>query len=854
MLTNNNLYSSAHCPAHNVKPANVTVADFKAAFAAKLEATCGKSLSSSSDWEKFETLALLTKEMISKNLIATEQQQANTDLKQVYYLSIEFLLGRLLENNLVNLGIRATCAEALSQLGIEIDTLLRKEEDAGLGNGGLGRLAACYLDSMAALGLAGHGCGLRYRYGLFEQRIIDGYQHEYPDNWLKDRAYVWEYRRPDEKLAVRYGGTIRVQTNGKTRFIHENYEQIIAVPYDVPIVGYQNQIINTLRLWSAEIDISGHTCSRHGADCNNVIDYKHGVESLTDLLYPDDTYEAGKRLRLKQQYFLVSASLQSIMRRFSLHHDAISELPAKVAIHINDTHPSLAVPELMRILLDEYGLGWDEAWNITVATLSYTNHTILPEALEKWPAAMLEQLLPRIYMIIHEINERTCRALWGKYPSDWDRIRSMSIIADGQVHMAHLAIAGSHSVNGVARIHTEILKKSVMSNFYTYTPDKFTNVTNGITHRRWLLTANPRLADLISDAIGADWIESPGTLAKLAQFAHDPGLLEKLSRVKTHNKLQLAKYIKANNNIVVDINSIFDSHIKRIHAYKRQCLNILHIMDLYNRLRENPTLDIAPRTFIFAGKAAPGYYKAKKTIKLINTLADKINNDKSISDRLKVVFLENYNVSHAELIIPASDVSEQISTASREASGTGNMKFMMNGAVTIGTLDGANIEIRNAAGADNIFAFGLSADEVLAYYRDGGYNPWDLYHSDPRIKTVTDQLINGFFPVGPDEFRTHYDALLYHGDEYFLLKDFAAYIDAQNRLAATYRDNQRWQRMCLMNIAYSGWFSSDRTFLEYATGIWQQVEPIPFWNQGQLEDYEQLVPPDQHTGSVELLL
>ncbi|WP_414714923.1 glycogen/starch/alpha-glucan phosphorylase [Sporomusa sp.] len=832
----------------------MSVPEFRDAFVAVFEATHGKSLSNSSDLEKFEALASLTRELISKNLIETHKQRVKDDPKQVYYLSIEFLLGRLMENNLVNLGIRDTCAEALSQLGIELGGLLDKEEDAGLGNGGLGRLAACYLDSMAAMSLAGHGYGLRYRYGLFEQKIIDGYQHEYPDNWLKNRAYVWEYRRPEEKLAIRYGGTIRVQTNGKTRFIHENYERIIAVPYDVPIVGYKNEIINTLRLWSAEVDVSSHTCCRHGVDCNSVIDYKHGVESLTDLLYPDDTHYEGKLLRLKQQYFLVSASLQSIVRNFRLHHDAISELPDKVAIHINDTHPALAVPELMRILIDDCGLGWDEAWSITVHTMSYTNHTVLPEALEKWPVNMIEHLLPRIHMIIHEINERTCHELWNKYPGDWDRIRSMAIIADDQVHMAHLAIAGSHSVNGVAEIHTEILKKSVMSNFYTHTPDKFTNVTNGITHRRWLLTANPMLADLISDAIGPDWVEYPCDLAKLAPLTNDTGFLERLANVKIHNKLKLAKYIKAKYNIVVDANSIFDSHIKRIHAYKRQCLNVMHIMDLYNRLRENPALDTAPRTFIFGGKAAPGYYKAKKTIKLINTLADKINNDKSIRDKIKVVFLENYNVSHAELIIPASDVSEQISTASREASGTGNMKFMMNGAVTIGTLDGANIEIRNAAGADNIFVFGLSADEVLGYYRYGGYNPWNLYNSDPRIKTVIEQLVNGFFPVGADEFRTHYDAFLHHGDEYFLLKDFASYVDAQSHLADTYRDNHRWQQMCLMNIAYSGWFSSDRTFSEYATGIWQMDQPIPIWCHCQPEDYERVVPPAQRTMYVDLLM
>lgn len=828
---------------HYTSPSkSLTVSELRDAFIAALQSLHGKTLNCASKQEKFEALVWLTKSIISKNLIETQKQQTKDDPKQVYYLSIEFLLGRLLENNLVNLGIREICVEALSELGIELDSLLDQEEDAGLGNGGLGRLAACYLDSMASMGLAGHGCGLRYRYGLFEQKIKNGYQYEYPDNWLKNQSYVWEYRRPEEKIAVRFGGTVRTQTNGKIRFIHENYENVMAVPYDVPIIGYKNQLVNTLRLWSAEVDVDQYTCGAHGVECNSVIDYKHAVESLTDILYPDDSHYEGKILRLKQQYFLVSASLQSIIRNFRMQHDVLQELPDKIAIHINDTHPSLAVPELMRILIDDCCLGWDEAWSLTVRTLSYTNHTILPEALEKWPANMLERLLPRIYMIIHEINERYCRELWNSYPGDWDRIRSMAIMADGQVHMAHLAIAGSHTVNGVAEIHTDILKKTVMHNFYIHTPDKFTNVTNGITQRRWLLTSNPNLAALITDAIGSNWIEYPCDLAKLASLSEDTAFLENLASVKLHNKLELARYIKEKHGIIVDVHSIFDSHIKRIHAYKRQCLNVMHIMHLYHCLRENPQLDIPPRTFIFGGKAAPGYYQAKKTIKLINTLADKINNDPTIHNKLKVLFLENYNVSHAELIIPASDVSEQISTASREASGTGNMKFMMNGALTIGTLDGANIEIRNAVGADNIFVFGLSAEEVIAYYRHGGYNPWDIYHSDLRVKTIVDQLINGFFPVDPDEFRSHYDALLRHGDEYFLLKDFASYVAAQHQLADAYCNQNRWRAMSLLNIAHSGWFSGDRTFSEYAAKIWTMDQPIPLWCQCLPEDYARVNP------------
>ncbi|WP_371372313.1 glycogen/starch/alpha-glucan phosphorylase [Sporomusa aerivorans] len=830
MLTKTTFFQPKRLPPVSCpNPASITVPEFRDTFIQTLETLYGKPLSEASNREKYEALAVLTRRFISQNLIETRKRQNSEDTKQVFYFSIEFLLGRLLENNLVSLGLRDTCAEALSQLGLELGVLIDQEEDAGLGNGGLGRLAACYLDSMAAMDLPGHGCGLRYRYGLFEQRIIDGNQYEYPDNWLKDRFYVWEYRRPEEKQLVCFGGNVRIQTNGKTRFIHENYERILAVPYDVPIVGYNNATVNTLRLWSAEIETANHTCGLYGSDCNNVIDYKHSVESLTDILYPDDTHLQGKMLRLKQQYFLVSASLQNIIQSFRLHHYDLSILPDKVAIHINDTHPALAVPELMRILMDDCGLGWDEAWTLTVKTLSYTNHTVLPEALEKWPVTMLEQLLPRIYMIIAEINERYCRELWNAFPGDWDRIHSMAIIADNQVHMAHLAIAGSHSVNGVASIHTEILRKTVMNKFYTYTPDKFSNVTNGVTHRRWLLTANPLLAGLITDAIGPEWIEYPCHLTELTAFKNDAGFLARLSDVKATNKLRLANYIKAKYNVVVDVSSIFDSHIKRIHAYKRQCLNVLHIMHLYNLLQEDPQADMPPRTFIFAGKAAPGYYKAKKTIKLINMLADKINNDKRINQRIKVLFLENYNVSHAELIVPASDVSEQISTASFEASGTGNMKFMINGAITLGTLDGANIEIQGAAGPDNIFMFGLTADEVLNYYRHGGYNPWDIYHSDARVRTILDNLINGFFPVGPDEFRTHYDAFLYHGDHYFLLKDFAAYVEAQRRLAGSYRQQDNWQKMCLMNIAHSGWFSSDRTFAEYAAEIWELDKPVPLW-------------------------
>lgn len=804
----------------SLSPDSLSASALRDAFIARVQALYGKSLAETTDREKLMAIAAITRELISQNWLATKRQRAASDPKQVYYLSIEFLPGRLLESNLVNLGIKETLAQALDEVGVALAPLLAAEEDAGLGNGGLGRLAACYLDSMAALGLAGHGCGLRYRYGLFEQRILDGYQREYPDNWLRDQTYLWEYRRPAESVTVRFGGTVRVEANGRTVFIHENFESVAAVPYDVPIPGYHNSIVNTLRLWSAEADLSHCACSQPARDCHQVIAHMHECEALTDLLYPDDSRYEGKRLRLKQEYLLVSASVQSIVRQFRQNHSRLQQLPDKVAIHINDTHPALAVPELMRILLDEAGLDWDEAWDITVRTLSYTNHTVLPEALEKWPASLLKELLPRIYMLIEEIHERHCRELWHSRPDDWERIHHMSILADGQVHMAHLAIVGSHSVNGVAKIHTDILTSSVMRRFYEHTPDKFTNITNGITHRRWLLAANPRLADLITQTIGPDWVTDPCQLSRLAARQQDAPLLETLAKIKQHNKRRLADHIQTHYGITLDPDSMFDVHVKRIHAYKRQLLNALHIMLLYNRLRENPQLDLPPRTFLFAGKAAPGYYQAKAVIKLITALADKINNDSTLSGRLKVLFLENYNVSLAELIMPAADVSEQIATASREASGTGNMKFMMNGALTVGTLDGANIEIREAAGPDNFFAFGLTAPQVLSYYQHGGYNPWEVYHSEPQVKEIVDQLVNGFLPVPTDTLRPLYDALLYQGDEYFVLKDLASYSEAQNRVATAYTDPHHWQTMCLMNIAHSGQFASDRTFAEYATRIW----------------------------------
>lgn len=799
---------------------------FKEDFIKKLQTMHGKSLDEATVNDKYTALGSVIRDYISKNWIQTNKQYSEKSAKQIYYFSIEFLLGKLLGMNMLNLGVKDIWQEALSELGISLEELENEEPDAGLGNGGLGRLAACFLDSMAALDLPGHGCGIRYKYGLFEQKIVNNYQVELPDNWLKD-GYIWEYRKQDKAVEVRFGGTItRVdQPNGRLLFINEDYEAVLAVPYDIPIIGYKNNTVNTLRLWSAEptkadFDLS----SFNRGDYLKAVDYKHSVERISKILYPDDTYYEGRLLRLKQQYFFVSAGLQSILRRYKRKNRHFADLPDKVAIHINDTHPALAIPELMRLLMDEEGLGWEAAWNLTVNTISYTNHTIMPEALETWPVEMFKTLLPRIYMIICEINERLCKDVWNKHPGDWGMIREMSIIVDEKIFMARLAVVGSYSVNGVAQIHTDILKKHTLGHFHNYFPHKFNNKTNGITHRRWLLKANPQLARLITSSIWQSWVKHPGDLVNLLRYAEDSGFQEKFADIKRLNKAILAKHIKEKYNINVSLDSIFDVQIKRIHAYKRQIMNAFHIMDLYNRLRDNPDLDIVPRTYIFAGKAAPGYYIAKQTIKLINTLASIINNDKTIKEKLKVVFLENYSVSLAEMIFPAADVSEQISTASKEASGTGNMKFMINGAVTIGTLDGANIEIKNAVGEDNIIIFGLTAAQVLDYYHSGGYNVWDLYHSDLRIKTVLEQLVNGFFPDEREEFRPIYDYLLHNNDEFFVLKDFASYADAQVRLENKYKEQKLWLKMGISNIAHSGIFSSDRTISEYAIGIWN-VKP-----------------------------
>ena len=674
---------------------------------------------------------------------------------------------------------------------------------------------------MASLNIPGNGCGIRYKYGFFEQKIIDGKQVEVSDDWLRE-GNVWEKRKPEKAEVVKFGGEVNVnQVDGKLIFNHVNFEPVLAVPYDTPIIGYKNEVVNTLRLWSAEaVSKDFDFSSFNRGDFLQAIKYKNSVESISQVLYPEDSFYEGKILRLKQQYFFVSAGVKSIIKHYKKHGKDIRFLNEKVAIHINDTHPTLAIPELMRILVDEEGLDWDNAWRITTNTISYTNHTILAEALEKWPVDMFKSLLPRIYMIIEEINKRYCEELWNKYVGQWGKISRMAIIGDGYVRMANLAIVGSHSVNGVAKLHTEILKKKEMSDFYYLYPSKFNNKTNGITHRRWLIRSNPDLTKLLLDTIGDSFIKHPTDLENFKNYLNDRSVLKRLGEIKKGNKDKLAKEIYKSKGIVIDTNSIFDVQIKRIHAYKRQTLNCLRIMDLYNKLIDNPNLDIIPRTFIFAGKAAPGYYLAKNTIELICRVAETVNNDPRVNEKIKVVMLENYQVSLAEKIIPATDLSEQISTTTKEASGTSNMKFMMNGAITIATLDGANIEIKDEVGEDNIVIFGLNAEEVLNYHKNGGYSSWDICNKDPRLQRVTNDLINGKYCRDKDRFRSIYENLLTYNDEFFVLKDFDSYLNAQERVNKLYIDKEKWQRMCGINIAHSGIFSSDRTIKEYATGIW----------------------------------
>ncbi|MBP2651605.1 MAG: maltodextrin phosphorylase [Firmicutes bacterium] len=783
---------------------------FKQAFIARLESMHGKTVEEASAYDKYTALGSLLRDRIGKTWVETNRQYDQSKEKQVYYFSIEFLLGRLLDTNLENSGVKAIWVKGLEELGVNYDELIDQEHDAGLGNGGLGRLAACFLDSFSALKMPGHGCGIRYKYGLFTQKIVDGDQIEYADNWLKN-GNIWEFKKIDKAVKVQFGDSLGT---------------ILAVPYDIPIIGFDNEVVNTLRLWSAEaLDSEFDYNTFNQGNYAKAVEYKYSVEAISEILYPDDSHYEGRLLRLKQQYFFVSAGLKSIIRYLKKNHPTIRVLPEKVAIHINDTHPALAVPELMRILIDEEGLEWEEAWEITVKTISYTNHTIMPEALEKWPVDIFRSLLPRIYDIIHEINERFCQALWQHYPGEWSYIAAMAIIADNYIRMANLAVVGSHSVNGVAELHTAILKKDIMRPFYQLMPEKFNNKTNGITHRRWLLHANPELAALISKTIGSGWVKNATELNKLIAHVKDADFRAELAAVKLQKKKALAKFITDKYGETIDEKSIFDIQVKRIHAYKRQLLNALGIMDLYNRLKENPALDIVPRTFIFAGKAAPGYLLAKKVVKLISILANVINNDPVINNKLKVIFIENYGVSLAELIIPAADVSEQISTASKEASGTGNMKFMMNGAVTLGTLDGANVEIQKAVGANNIVIFGLSADEVIQKYTDENYNSRAYYSNNSHIQKLVDQLIDGTLPGTSQDLQPLYNHLVYGNGEFFELVDLQSYIEAQTKIDNLFRHDDIWWEIVVNNIAHSGIFSSDNTINEYANEIWH-IRPL----------------------------
>lgn len=786
--------------------------DFKNTFLKRLEMVCGKSFLESSERDHYQTLGSMIREYVSNDWIKTNERYLSSKGKQVYYLSIEYLLGKLLRQNLINLGIEEIVQEGLQELGIELSELEELEADAGLGNGGLGRLAACFLDSLASLNLPGHGHGIRYKHGLFEQKIVDGYQVELPEQWLRG-GNVWEVRKADLAVKIPFWGKVESRNeNGRLTFHHLNAETVTAVPHDMPVIGFKTDTVNTLRLWNAEP-------SQFPLN-TDILKYKRETELVSEFLYPDDTHDEGKILRLKQQYFLVSAALQSIIKGYRKQHSNLNGLHHHICIHINDTHPVLAIPELMRILMDEEGIEWDQAWHITTNTISYTNHTTLTEALEKWPIRIFQPLLPRIYMIVEEINERFCRMLWEQTPGDWDRIAGLAIIADHYIKMAHLAIVGSFSVNGVAKLHTEILKEREMRPFYQLYPEKFNNKTNGIAHRRWLLKANPKLSSLINDSIGSTWTTAPNELAQLFQYQNDSSFLEQLSKIKKENKESLATMIFNKTGVAVNTEAIFDVQVKRLHAYKRQLLNVLHIMYLYNRIKEDTGFSIVPRVFIFGAKASPGYYYAKKIIKLINTVAEKVNHDPEIGDKMKVIFLENYRVSLAEKIFPAADVSEQISTASKEASGTGNMKFMINGAITLGTLDGANIEIKELVGDPNIFIFGLRAEEVLRYYQEGGYQSVEYYHHDSRIRQAVDQLVNGFFPGVHNEFEPIFDSLLQENDQYFVLKDFAPYADIHHKVGETFLDRRTWQQMSLINIANAGYFSSDRTIQEYADDIW----------------------------------
>ena len=786
-----------------------------------------KTIEEATQEQIFQAVSYTVKDVIIDNWLETQKAYDEQDPKTVYYMSMEFLMGRALGNNLINLCAYGEVKEALDELGFDLNCIEDQEPDPALGNGGLGRLAACFLDSLATLNYSAYGCGIRYHYGMFKQKIENGYQIEVPDNWLKN-GYPFELRRPEYAKEVHFGGYVRVEYDpekGGNKFIHEGYQAVKAIPYDMPITGYDNDVVNTLRIWDAEPIVDFELDSFDKGDYKKAVEQENLARNIVEVLYPNDNHYAGKELRLKQQYFFVSASLQAAIDKYKKKHSDIKKLYEKVTFQMNDTHPTVAVAELMRILMDEEGLGWDEAWEVTTKSVAYTNHTIMSEALEKWPIELFSRLLPRVYQIIEEINRRFILEIQAKYPGNYEKIKKMAIIYDGQVKMAHLAIAAGYSVNGVARLHTEILKNQELKDFYELMPQKFNNKTNGITQRRFLLHANPLLADWITEHIGPDWVTDLPQLKKLAVYADDEKALQEFMNIKFKNKERLAKYILEHNGVEVDPHSIFDVQVKRLHEYKRQLLNILHVIYLYNQIKMHPEMEFYPRTFIFGAKASAGYATAKKIIKLINSVADVVNNDASINGKIKVVFIENYRVSNAEWIFAAADVSEQISTASKEASGTGNMKFMLNGAPTLGTMDGANVEIVEEVGAENAFIFGLSSDEVINYENNGGYDPNVIYNTDEEIRQVLMQLINGTFSSDTELFRDLYDSLLNtkntdRPDRYFILADFRSYADAQKRVEAAYKDEKGWAKKALLNTACSGKFTSDRTIQEYVDDIW----------------------------------
>ncbi|MBO4484723.1 MAG: glycogen/starch/alpha-glucan phosphorylase [Lachnospiraceae bacterium] len=786
-----------------------------------------RTVEDASQQQIYSAVAFAVKDYIVDRWAASQKEFEKKDAKTVYYLSMEFLMGRALGNTVINLKADKEIRKALEELGLDLDAIEDQEPDAALGNGGLGRLAACFLDSLATLGYPAYGCGIRYKYGMFKQEIKDGYQVERPDDWLAE-GNPFEIKRPEYACEVKFGGYVRYSRDeqGREHFTQEGAQSVRAIPYDLPVVGYGNNVVNTLRIWDAEAIDNFNLESFDRGDYHKAVEQQNLARLICEVLYPNDNHYAGKELRLKQQYFFVSASIQRAVAKFMSTHDDIRKLPEKVVFQLNDTHPTVTVPELMRILMDDYYLSWDEAWSITNRCCAYTNHTIMSEALEKWPIDLFSRLLPRVYQIVEEINRRFTEQLQQRYPNDYSKLQKMAILMDGQVRMANLAIVAGFSVNGVARLHTEILKKEQLRDFYEIFPEKFNNKTNGITQRRFLLHGNPLLANWVTGKIGDEWITNLPHINELAVYADDKKSQKEFMNIKYQNKLRLCKYIQEHNGIEVDPRSIFDVQVKRLHEYKRQLLNIMHVMYLYNQLRANPEMDFYPRTFIFGAKASAGYRRAKAIIKLINSVADVVNNDKSIKGKMKVVFIENYRVSNAEWIFAASDVSEQISTASKEASGTGNMKFMLNGAVTIGTMDGANVEIVEEVGAENAFIFGLSSDEVINYENNGGYNPCEIFNTDQDIRLVMTQMINGFYsPDDPDRFREIYDSLLCtrggeRADQYFILKDFRSYAEAQKKVEEAYRDEQRWAKMALLNVAKSGKFSSDRTIEEYVKDIW----------------------------------